>query len=92
MGVLLSGRVQIIGLGIGLVIGVDVGIDAGGVVNIFCNCSLDIFSYTSTFLSLSIFLNSSVLRFDKFDIMLAQKKPLIVGIFFIIKGRTPSTS
>ena len=44
MNVRLSGRVLIVGLGIGQATGVGVAKDVGDVVNIFSSCSLDIFS------------------------------------------------
>lgn len=73
-------------LGISLVTGVGVGIDAVGFLNIFPSRSLDIFSYPSKFLSLTIFRNSSVVIIDKLDITLSQKKTL--GFFYYKKSNT----
>ena len=63
-------------LGLGLNIGVGARMD-DGIVNVFFNCYLDIFSQLFTFLNLAKILKSSEAKFDKIEITYyAQKKPL----------------
>ena len=57
---------------LGLDTRVGVRIDASGVVNIFSGCFPVIFSQPPTFLSPAMFVISSVVKFDKLDIMLTE--------------------
>lgn len=63
-----------LGLGLNLDLTKDVVMNVDGAVDIFSSSCLDIFSYPSTILSLPIFINSWVVKFDKLDIVYQYRK------------------
>ena len=67
------GEILISSLRLGLDIGMGVRTDANSVANMFFSYCLNIFLYSSLFLSLATFLNSSDVKFNKTDIILSQK-------------------
>ena len=63
-----------LGIDIGIGVGIDVELYADGIVNIFCSCCVDTLSEPFEFLSLAVFLNSSVMKHDELDLIYYYNK------------------